>query len=164
MYLRNQNADISLSESSKSTSTNIEEENNLPLQNDLRDNNNSIQCNDSNEVLVNHEMPNGGQMLMIPTLDNTNDVVSTTTESEAIITLANQSDLYSNPNKEEVKPDTEKTLQRYIKKIFRQVKFLTDVGRDYNEPNFVNSMTEKSQSAEICEYLWKSLGMLSFID
>ena len=109
-------------------------------------------------------MPNSDQMLLIPTLNNTNDLVSTTTESEAIISLANQSDLYSNPHQEEVKPDTEKTLQRYIKKIFRQVKFLTDVGREYNEPNFVNTMIEKSQSAEICEYLWKSLGMFTIID
>ena len=105
-------------------------------------------------------MPNSGQMLMIPTLDNANDLVSTTTESEAIVTLGNQSDLYSDPHKEKVKPDTVKTLQRYIKKIFRQVKFLTDTGREYNEPDFVNTTVEKSQSAEICEYLWKSLGKL----
>ena len=80
----------------------------------IEDNQESNDDLDSREVNNNEVMPNSCQMLMIPTLDNTNDLVSTTTESEAIIKLVNQSDLYSNLHQEEVKPDTEKTLQRYI--------------------------------------------------
>ena len=147
-----------MSESSQSSDDNLSQEQLMTSHNrSTLQNKESIGDVEQRELIQNNEMPNSGQMLMIPTLDNANDMVSTTTESEAIITLANQSDLYSNPHQEEVKPDTEKTLQRYIKKIFRQVKFLTDTGRDYNEPNFVNTMVEKSQSAEICEYLWKKL-------
>ena len=150
-----------MSESSQSSGDNLSQEQLMTSQNrSTLQNKESIGDVEQRELIQNNEMPNSGHMLMIPTLDNANDMVSTTTESEAIITLANQSDLYSNLHQEEVKPDTEKTLQRYIKKIFRQVKFLTDTGRDYNEPNFVNTMVEKSQSAEICEYLWKNLGKL----
>ena len=93
---------------------NIQEELINSCNRSLQENQESNNDLDSREVNNNEEMPDSGQMLMIPTIDNTNDLVSTTTESEAIITLANQSDLYSNPHQEEVKQDTEKTLQRYI--------------------------------------------------
>ena len=65
------------------------------------------------------------------------EVVSTTTESDVIISLGNQNEYYLNHEQEVVKKDTEKTLQTYIKKIFRQVKFLSDTKKDFHEPNFV---------------------------
>ena len=73
--------------------------------------------------------------------------------------LESQQDFYSNGAKEQLNKDTEKTLQRYLKKIFRQIKFLSDLGKLYKEPNFVSHMHgKKSQAAELCEYLWKCLG------
>ena len=87
------------------------------------------------------------------------DEMSDTTETEIISALVTQSEYYESAEAEIRKKDTEKTLQGYIKKIFRQVKFLTDSGKNYKEPNFVHHIHEqKSQAAELCEYLWKCLG------
>ena len=85
--------------------------------------------------------------------------MSDTTETDVITVLVEQAEYYENSNSEVVKKDTEKTLQCYLKKIYRQVKFLTDSGKNYKEPNFVEHVHgQKSQSVELCEYLWKSLG------
>ena len=87
------------------------------------------------------------------------EVVSTTTELDVIISLGHQNEYYLNHEQEVVKKDTEKTLQTYIKKIFRQVKFLSDTKKDFHEPNFVQHVHGvQSQSVDICDYLWNSLG------
>ena len=72
--------------------------------------------------------------------------------------LSLQKDLYESDEQEELKVDTLKTIQSYIKKIYRGAKFLSDTGKMYKEPNFVSINGQRSQSVEICEYLWKSLG------
>ena len=80
--------------------------------------------------------------------------MSDTTETDVITVLVEQAEYYENSNSEVVKKDTEKTLQCYLKKIYRQVKFLTDSGKNYKEPNFVEHVHgQKSQSVELCEYL-----------
>ena len=90
-------------------------------------------------------------------VDDSTDVMSETTESEVLSALVEQSEYYENLDAEITKKDTEKTLQSYLKKIFRQVKFLTESGKNYREPNFVQHVHgQKSQSAELCEYLWKN--------
>ena len=90
------------------------------------------------------------------------DEMSETTETDVISALVEQSEYYENVSSEVVKKDTEKTLQSYIKKIYKQVKFLTESGKNYKEPNFVQYIHgQKSQSVELCEYLWKSLGEYS---
>ena len=92
-------------------------------------------------------------------VNDSTDVMSETTESEVLSALVEQSEYYENLDAEITKKDTEKTLQSYLKKIFRQVKFLTESGKNYREPNFVQHVHgQKSQSAELCEYLWKKLG------
>ena len=92
-------------------------------------------------------------------VDDSTDVMSETTESEVLSALVEQSEYYENLDAEITKKDTEKTLQSYLKKIFRQVKFLTESGKNYREPNFVQHVHgQKSQSAELCEYLWIKLG------
>ena len=92
-------------------------------------------------------------------IEDDSDEVSDTTESVIITSLVEQADFYEGRESEPRKKDTEKTIQTYIKKIYRQVKFLTDSGKNYKEPNFVQHVHEqKSQAAQLCEYFWKSLG------
>ena len=95
-------------------------------------------------------------------MDDSTDVMSETTESEVLYALVEQSEYYENLDAEITKKDTEKTLQSYLVKIFRQFKFLTESGKNYREPNFVQHVYgQKSQSAELYEYLWKNLGKTS---
>ena len=85
--------------------------------------------------------------------------MSDTTETEVLSALSQQAEYYESNESEVIKRDTEKTLQTYLKKIFRQVKFLTDSGKNYKEPNFVqHGQGQSSQAADLCSYLWKSLG------
>ena len=80
------------------------------------------------------------------------------TESATVNLINLQSEYYEGDEKEDLKMDTLKTIQTYLKKIFREAKFLSDIGNNFNKPNFVTQNGTKSQSVEICEYLWKSLG------
>ena len=120
-----------------------------------------------NEGLENHDINsqiNESHSQNTPNVPDTMDlgsleVVSTTTESDVIISLGHQNEYYLNHEQEVVKKDTQKTLQTYIKKIFRQVKFLSDTKKDFHEPNFVQHVHGvRSQSVDICDYLWNSLG------
>lgn len=88
------------------------------------------------------------------------DDISVITESATVNLINMQAEYYSNEEKEPLKMDTLKTIQTYLKKIFRQAKFLSDTGDNFNKPNFVTQNGIKSQSVEICEYLWKSLGKI----
>ena len=87
-----------------------------------------------------------------------NEDISVITESATVNLLSVQAEIYDSDEKEELKVDTLKTIQTYLKKIFRQAKFLSDTGNSFKRPNFVITNGLKSQSVEICEYLWKSLG------
>lgn len=84
--------------------------------------------------------------------------ISVITESGTLSQLSLQKDLYQSDEQEELKVGTLKTIQTYVKKIYRGAKFLTDTGKDYKEPNFVPVNGQRSQTVDICEYLWKSLG------
>ena len=81
------------------------------------------------------------------------------TESEIIHNMNNQEGYYRSHEQESLNKDTLKTIQGYLKIIYRQAKFLSDTGNEYNEPKFVTSNGYRSQSVQICEYLWKKLGM-----
>ena len=87
-----------------------------------------------------------------------NDDMSVITESGTLTQMSLQADLYQSDEQEEFKVDTLRTMQTYIKKIYRGAKFLSDTGKNYKEPNFVVPYGQRSQSVEICDYLWKSLG------
>ena len=84
--------------------------------------------------------------------------ISIITESATMNLINLQAEYYESNEQEPLKMDTLKTIQTYLKKIFRQAKFLSDSGNNFNNPNFVPQSGIKSQSVEICEYLWKSLG------
>lgn len=86
------------------------------------------------------------------------DEISKMTESVTLCQMNLQEEYYGSSKKEELKMDTLKTIQTYLKKIFRQAKFLSDTGKQFKEPNFVHINGIRSQSVEICEYLWKTLG------
>ena len=47
-----------------------------------------------------------------------------------------------------------------MKKIFRQCKFPSDTKNVFYKPNFVtgNMNGEKSQTVQICEWLWDKIG------
>lgn len=87
-----------------------------------------------------------------------NDDISVITESATVNLLTLQADYYESHEKEDLKMDTLKTIQTYLKKNFRQAKFLSDTGNNFNKPNFVVHNGIQSQSVEIFNYLWKSLG------
>ena len=57
-----------------------------------------------------------------------NDDISVITESATVNLLTQQAEYYESDDKEELKMDTLKTIQTYLKKIFRQAKFLSDTG------------------------------------
>ena len=95
--------------------------------------------------------------------ENTNEynssTVSETSESEILTSLAQQDDYYNCAEKEIHSEDTEKTIQKYLKKIYRNVKFLSESGKEFKEPSFVSHPHgKKVQAVDICEYLWKCLG------
>ncbi len=80
------------------------------------------------------------------------------TENETLSQLSLQSDLYQSDEQEELSTDTLKTIQGYLKKVYRGAKFLSDKGKMFTEPNFVVVCGEQSQTVQICDYLWKCLG------
>ena len=92
---------------------------------------------------------------------NENDDVSVITESVTINQLGQQADLYESEEQEELNLDTLRTMKRYLKKIYRGAKFLSDSGKNYKEPNFILLQgQEQLQLVQICEFLWKSLGKI----
>ena len=100
-----------------------------------------------------------GRLIMLVERDNESEEISVITESGTLSQLSLQADLYQSDEQEELSVDSLKTIQWYLKKFFRGAKFLSDTGKMFKEPIFVAMDGEKSQSVEICEYLWKSLGM-----
>lgn len=67
--------------------------------------------------------------------------------------------------------DTLNTMQRYLRTLFRQVKFLSDSKSQFNEPDFVsrgriNSVTgnrENQQTVQICTYLLDNLCKFNYV-
>ena len=91
------------------------------------------------------------------TYDNREEV-SIMTESDILSQMNLQEQYYNFGEQEQKNTDTLKTIQGYVKKIYRSAKFLSDTGKDFKQPNFFISDGNKPQSVVICEYLWKSLG------
>ena len=73
--------------------------------------------------------------------------------------LTEQEKLYRNGSQEDFCFDTEKCIQRYLKKIFRQVKFFSDLKEDFKCPNFVcDNKEEEQQTVQICNWLLSHMG------
>lgn len=76
-----------------------------------------------------------------------------------------QRDLYETLEVEMPNVDTVSTMKRYLKEVYRDVKFFSDTDKDYDEPNFVtpsktddNGNEVKSQTVQIVEFLLQKLG------
>ena len=93
-----------------------------------------------------------------------NDMISTISETATVNKIELQEELYNNEEKEEKKIDTQKTIQRQMKKNFQQCKFLSDTKNQFYKPNFVtgNMNGEKSQTVQICEWIWEKIGIVYY--
>ena len=66
--------------------------------------------------------------------------------------LAKQAKLYRNPDvEEEICADTIQCIQRYLRRIYRQVKFFSDIKDDYKEPCFISKEGRNKQTVVLCE-------------
>lgn len=114
--------------------------------------------NSSEEVSVNDDEENNMSIGEI-NVDDNSAVLSETSDTDILSSLVDQSEYYETLEPEVKTKDSEKTMQSYLKKIFRQVKFLTDSGKNYREPNFIQHVHgQSSQAVELCTYLWGKLG------
>ena len=91
-------------------------------------------------------------------------MISTISETATVNKIELQEELYNNEEKEEKKIDTQKTIQRQMKKNFRQCKFPSDTKNQFYKPNFVtgNINGEKSQTVQICEWIWEKIGIVYY--
>lgn len=78
--------------------------------------------------------------------------------------LAIQEELYASDEKEPIDIDTWNTMKRYLKRVYRQVKFFSDPKKMFDEPNFVQPMIRDGsgeteiQSVSVCNWILKQLG------
>ncbi len=77
-----------------------------------------------------------------------------------------QRELYESHEVEAPNADTVSTMKRYLRRVYKDVKFFADTDKDYDEPNFVTPSTTddngnevKSQTVQIVNYLLENLGM-----
>ena len=62
---------------------------------------------------------------------------------------------------------TKNTIQRYLKKVYRQIKFLSDNRAMFAEPDFVqmkrrgfDGIMRESQTVQICDWILENIGMI----
>ena len=91
-------------------------------------------------------------------------MISTISETATVNKIELQEELYNNEEKEEKKIDTQKTIQRQMKKVFQQCKFPSDTKNQFYKPNFVtgNMNRKKSQTVQICEWIWEKIGIVDY--
>lgn len=82
---------------------------------------------------------------------------------DTITRMTQQDDLYNNGPSERECADTKESIQRYLRRIFRQVKFPTDNGKAFKEPNFVGDKDNESQTIQICNWILKHIGKIDMI-
>ena len=78
--------------------------------------------------------------------------------SVTVMKLAKQSNLYKKSSiAEEYNIDTMQCIQRYLKRIYRQVKFFSDTKEDYKEPCFITEEGRKKQTVVLCEWILQNI-------
>ena len=77
--------------------------------------------------------------------------------NEELGKLAKQAMVYRNSGTEVICSDTIQCVQRYLRKIYQQVKFFSDNKHDFKEPCFITMEGRKKQSVVICEFLLKNI-------
>lgn len=110
--------------------------------------------------------------------NNHNDVLAMSSEnslvepacsdesSEVLRQYKLQEKLYASNNTGLVCTDTVKRVRDYVgNQTYRHVKFTSETGKEFDEPDFVGGMktlssggTAKIQCIEICQYLMKKIG------
>jgi len=90
--------------------------------------------------------------LVIPTI-NENDEV----DSEVLKMISQQIIHYKTGDQERECSNVLNNIQRYVRQIFRMVKFFSDDKDDFKEPDFVTEKGRNRQASKICIYLFKSL-------
>ena len=78
------------------------------------------------------------------------------TEKETKL-LAIQTKAYKTNHDNTMCRQVQTTIQRYLKKLYSQVKFFSDSKKDYSEPCFVTKKGREKQTVVICEYLLKNM-------
>ena len=89
-----------------------------------------------------------------PSVDDSEDL---DTSSETVLKLAKQSQLYKHTATEDVCDDTVQCIQRYLRRIYRQVKFFSDSKEEYKEPCFVSEEGRKKQTVTLCEWILENI-------
>ena len=93
------------------------------------------------------------------------------TTSETLDKLWEQEEWYNSSEQEEESDDIKATLKRYIRKVFRQVKFFTESDSEFKTPDFVVPRKRDSETGEmvdsqivqICDYFVKNICKLTGI-
>ena len=99
---------------------------------------------------------------------NTADNGSETTLSVDTLGMLNkQEQLYETGGSEKLCNDTKSTIKRYLRKVYRQVKFTSHRGKEFEKPDFVprnvkdgNNEYCESQTVQMCNWILKQLGTL----
>ena len=122
---------------------------------DLMANNQSVNEEDNDDSVVHRQdVPNSVRMQ----ITNSSSSTTTTINESFFDKLDEQEELYKNGDKEKLCSDTKKTLQRYLRKLFCQVKFPADSDHDYKYPCFIITKHPVKQTVTICEWLLAKIG------
>lgn len=117
--------------------------------------NSTINSLESNDRLLHSQEPENEHVNddgLLEGDDDNNEQVSSN-----IMRIAKQSKLYKNQEIEEVCADTVQCVQRYLRRIYRQVKFFSDTKEDYKEPCFVSKDGRKKQTVVLCEWILENI-------
>ena len=70
-----------------------------------------------------------------------------------IMALARQAKAYRDNKMEEFTKDTMQCIQKYLRRIYRQVKFFSDTKLDFKQPCFVSEEGKKKQTVVLCNWI-----------
>ena len=118
--------------------------------------NSTINSLESNDRLLHSQEPENEHVNDYGLLEGDDD--NNEQVSSNIMRIAKQSKLYKNQEiEEEVCADTVQCVQRYLRRIYRQVKFFSDTKEDYKEPCFVSKDGRKKQTVVLCEWILENI-------
>ena len=86
-----------------------------------------------------------------------NNLESDQDEPIGVMKLAKQAKFYRSSEEEESCSDTVQCIQRYLRRIYRQVKFFSDTRDNFKEPDFVSPQGRKKQTVVLCEWILENL-------
>ena len=70
-----------------------------------------------------------------------------------IMALARQAKAYRDNNMEEYQKDTMQCIQKYLRRIYRQVKFFSNTKQEFKQPCFVSEEGKKKQTVVLCNWI-----------